>query len=102
MDDAPTGVITAGCYRQVEGAGILAGTEHEEEAGQLIDFLLSETFQADVPLSMFVYPVRRGVPLPPEFEAHAVTPDEVAVLDPDRVGERRADWIDEWTDIVLR
>ncbi|MFP5256059.1 MAG: thiamine ABC transporter substrate binding subunit [Acidimicrobiia bacterium] len=102
VDEAPTGVITAGCYRQVEGAGILAGTDHEEEAGQLIDFLLSEAFQADVPLSMFVYPVRSGVPLPPEFEEHAVTPEEVAVLDPARIGERRAEWIDAWTDIVLR
>lgn len=102
VDEAPTGVITAGCYRQVEGAGILAGTDHEEAAGQLIDFLLSETFQAEVPLSMFVYPVRSGVALPPEFEAHAVTPDDVAVLDPARIGEHRAEWIDAWTDVVLR
>lgn len=102
LEEAPTGVITAGCYRQVEGAGILEGTEHPEAAGRLIDFMLSETFQADVPLSMFVYPVRAGVELPPEFEAHAVTPDRVAALDPDQVGEHRADWIDEWTDIVLR
>lgn len=102
VEDAPTGVITAGCYRQVEGAGILAGTDHEEEAAQLVDFMLSETFQAGVPLSMFVYPVRPGVALPPEFEAHAVTPDEVTVLDPDLIGERRSEWIDAWTDIVLR
>ena len=29
VDEPPTGVIDASCYRQVEGAGILAGTEHE-------------------------------------------------------------------------
>src|SRR5690606_23189126 len=61
VEESPTGVITAGCYRQVEFAGILAGSEHEDEAGRLIDFLLSETVQADVPLSMFVYPVVEGV-----------------------------------------
>jgi thiamine transport system substrate-binding protein len=102
VDEAPTGVITAGCYRQIEGAGILAGTDHEEAAGRLIDFMLSETFQADVPLSMFVYPVRSGVELPAEFEAHAVTPDDVVALDPVRVGQQRSAWIDEWTDIVIR
>jgi len=102
VEEAPTGVITAGCYRQVEAAGILAGTENEEEAGQLIDFLLSEEVQADVPLSMFVYPVREGVELPPEFEAYAVTPDDVVALDPDTVDERREEWIDEWTDLVVR
>jgi len=102
LDEAPTGVITAGCYRQVEGAGVLRGTDHEEAAGQLVDFLLSERFQADVPLSMFVFPARSGVELPPEFDAHAVTPDAVAVLDPARVEEHREEWIDTWTDVVLR
>lgn len=100
--DAPTGVIPASCYRQVEAAGILRGTDHEEEAGQVIDFLLSPEVQADVPLSMFVYPVRDGVDLPPEFVEHAVAPDEVHQLPPDEIGAQREAWIDEWTDLVLR
>jgi thiamine transport system substrate-binding protein len=102
VDEAPTGVITAGCYRQVEGAGILSGTRHEAEAGKLIDFMLSETFQADVPLSMFVYPVRSGTALPPAFTKDAVTPDQVSSLDPATIGEHREAWIDTWTDVVLR
>lgn len=102
IDEAPTGVITAGCYRQIEGAGILAGTKHEGEAGQLIDFLLSERFQADVPLSMFVYPVRDGVELPKEFVDNAVTPDDVATIAPEEIEAQRETWIDTWTDLVLR
>lgn len=102
VDEAPTGVIEAGCYRQIEAAGILAGTDHEEEAGELIDFLLSETVQADIPLSMFVYPVREGVELPEPFVDHAVSPEEVAELPADEIDEHREEWIDEWTDIVLR
>jgi thiamine transport system substrate-binding protein len=102
VEEAPTGVMTAGCYRQVEGAGILAGTEHEEEAGQLLDFMLTETFQADVPLSMFVYPVRTGIELPPEFTDHAVAPGEVAELAPEVIDASREAWIDAWTDVVLR
>ena len=102
IDDAPTGVITAGCYRQVEGAGILRGTDHEDEAGQLIDFLLSEEFQADVPTSMFVFPVREGTPLPDVFTRYAVSPTDVAELAPEDVDAHRADWIDEWTDLVVR
>jgi thiamine transport system substrate-binding protein len=102
VTEAPTGVITAGCYRQVEAAGILAGTEHEAEAGQLIDFLLSESVQADIPLSMFVYPVRDGIELPPEFVEHAVAPDDVAELAPDEIADHRQEWIDTWTDLVVR
>lgn len=102
VTEAPTGVITAGCYRQIEGAGILAGTDHEKEAGELVDFLLSETFQSAVPLSMFVYPVRTGVELPPEFVEHVVAPTDVAELDPADIEAHREEWIDTWTDLVVR
>jgi thiamine transport system substrate-binding protein len=99
---APTGVIDASCYRQVEFAGILSGTEHPTEAGLLVDFLLSETVQADVPLQMFVYPARDGIELPPEFVDYAATPEDVFELPPEDIDAHREDWIDRWTDVVLR
>jgi thiamine transport system substrate-binding protein len=102
VDEPPTGVLDGTCYRQVEFAGILAGTEHEEAAGRLVDFMLSETFQEDVPLSMFVFPVRPGVELPEVFEAHAATPSNPMELDPEAITEHRERWIREWTDLVLR
>lgn len=102
VDEPPIGVIDASCYRQVEGAGILAGTDHEEEAGKLIDFLLSERVQADVPLSMFVFPARSGVELPDLFVEHAAQPTEVFELPPEDIDANREDWIDRWTDLVLR
>jgi len=102
VTEAPTGVVTAGCYRQVEAAGILAGTKHRGEAGQLIDFLLSPEVQADVPLSMFVYPVRRGTTLPAVFLDNAATPRSVASLSPATVGAHRDQWISAWTDLVVR
>ena len=101
LDDAPTGVVEGSCYRQIEFAGILAGTEHEEAAQQLIDFLLSPTFQEDVPLNMFVYPVI-DVELPAEFVEHGAEPEDPYLLDADVVAENRDAWIQEWTDIVLR
>ena len=39
---APTGVDRLDCFRQVEFAGVLRGTEHAAEARQLIDFLVGE------------------------------------------------------------
>lgn len=102
LDEPPIGVIDASCYRQVEGAGILAGTDHEAEAGKLIDFLLSERVQADVPLSMFVFPARSGVELPDVFVEHAARPAEVFELPAEEIDANREDWIDRWTDLVLR
>jgi thiamine transport system substrate-binding protein len=102
VDEPPIGVVEATCYRQVEFAGILAGTDREDAARQLVDFMLTDAFQADVPLSMFVFPVVPDVELPEVFAAHAVVPDEPLELDPSTVDENREDWIREWTDLVLR
>ena len=101
LDEAPTAVVEASCYRQIEFAGILANTPREAEARALVDFLLSDAFQADIPTSMFVYPVV-DVDLPEEFVRFGATPEDPYLLDPELVAENRERWIEAWTDIVLR
>jgi thiamine transport system substrate-binding protein len=102
LDTAPTGVIVDTCYRQVEYAGVLAGTDRADDARALVDFLLSPTFQADVPLTMFVFPARTDVALPDVFAAHAVLPDTPLVMDAGRIDAGRSDWIERFTATVLR
>lgn len=99
---APTGVLEASCFRQIEFAGILRGTEHEEAARALIDFLLSRAFQEDIPLRMFVYPVVDDATLPEVFEANAVVVEDPLELSADEIASGRAAWVERWTDIVLR
>ncbi len=101
VDAAPTAAVAGSCYRQIEFAGVLAGTDHEAAARRFIDFMLSPPFQADIPLSMFVYPVT-DVALPDEFVRYAARPEDPFQLDPDVVAQHRDEWIAEWTDIVLR
>ncbi len=101
-DTAPTGVVTDGCFRQVEYAGILAGTGNRQAAEALIDVMLSETFQEDIPLSMFVFPAVSTAALPDVFIEHAVVPTAPLTMDPADIEENRERWIDEWTSIVLR
>jgi thiamine transport system substrate-binding protein len=100
--EAPTGVVEASCFRQVELAGVLRGAKNEEGARELVDFMLSERFQADVPLQMFVFPARLGTPLPPEFERFAVVPPKPLELPPEEIEANRERWVDEWIDIVVR
>lgn len=98
--EAPTGVLEGTCFEQIEMAGILRGTEHEGAAQRVIDFLLSEEFQADMPLNMFVFPVVDGVELPDVF-VHAPPIPNPLRLTPEEIAADRERWIDEWTDIVL-
>ncbi len=100
LDEAPTGVIEAGCYRQVEFAGVLDGTEFPEAAGQLVDFMLSVEFQETVPLNWFVFPANENASLPPEFEEFTVIPEDPAQLDPEYIAENREEWIQQWSSVM--
>jgi thiamine transport system substrate-binding protein len=96
-----TGVVDSTCLRQVEFAGILDGTDHERQAKQLIDFMLSAEFQAELPLTNFVYPVRQGVALPDvfvQFGQPVASPLEVS---PEDIAAHRDEWISTWTATVL-
>jgi len=100
LDDAPTGVVEAGCYRQVEYAGVLAGTDYPQAAGDLIDFMLSVDFQKTVPLTWFVFPVNEMAELPPEFVEHTTIPADPARLDAATIAENRDRWINEWVGVM--
>ena len=102
ITDSPVGVIQAGCYRQVEGAGVLRGTKHPKEAAELVDFMLSDRFQADVAPSMYVYPVRPGITLPEAFAKYSVIPAAVSALPAAEIDAHRDAWIKQWTDLVVR
>jgi thiamine transport system substrate-binding protein len=102
LEVSPTAAVEDGCYRQVEYAGILRGAANEDGARALIDFMLSERFQADVPGSMFVYPVREGVALPEAFVEHAIVPAAPLQLPADAIDENRDRWVARWTELVVR
>ncbi len=99
---APTAVVPASCFRQIELAGVLGGAKNPEGARTLIDFMLSERFQASLPESMFVLPVRAGTPLSEAFSRYAVSPADPLELPAAEIGANRDRWIDEWTQAVLR
>ncbi len=102
VETAPTGVVTDGCFRQIEFAGVLAGTEVPEAARMLIDFMLSEPFQSDIPLNMFVFPANEDVPLPEFFLEHVAQVDDPLTIDPAEIEANRSDWTERWAEIVLR
>ena len=103
-EDAPSASIVGPntCFRQIEFVGILQGTEQRALAEKFVDFLLSEQFQADMPLQMFVFPVNPNAALPDEFVQYAQIPEQPATLDPALIAANREKWIAAWTETVLR
>jgi thiamine transport system substrate-binding protein len=104
LTDAPTASIVAPntCFRQIEFVGILKGTKHRSLAQKWVDFMLSQKFQEDMPLQMFVYPVNPDAKLPDAFVKYAQIPDQPATLSPDDIDKNRDAWIQAWTNAVLR
>ena len=101
IETAPTGVVTDGCYRQIEFAGILDGTDHPDAAGDLIDFMLTPEFQEGIPTSWLVFPANLEVELPEVFTENTELPAEPTSMDTATIAENREEWLRQWRQIVM-
>jgi len=103
-ETAPTGSITADgtCFRQIEFVGILKGTKNLEAAQKFVDFMLSQPFQEDMPLQMFVFPVLPKAALPEIFTEYAKVAEKPAIVDFADINTNREQWLQAWTETVLR
>ncbi|MEW2501636.1 thiamine ABC transporter substrate-binding protein [Amycolatopsis sp. CA-161197] len=88
------------CFRQIEYAGVLAGTKQVPQAQKVVDFLLSQQFQTTVAANMYVYPAREGVDLPAGWAAAAPLPQDPATLPADQIQAGREKWIGEWRSLM--
>lgn len=97
-----TSVLVDSCYRQVEYAGVLAGAENPTGARLVIDAMLSRKVQEDIPLNMFVYPVRADATLPEVFTAFTPVISTSASLPPEIVNEELSTLLDTWGSVMNR
>ncbi len=88
-------VMLDSCTTQVEYAGVLRGAAHPELAAALVDFMLSDDWQQELPLTNFVFPVTDVAP-PAEFTEWAPRAEDPMGLDPEVIDEGRDRWIEAW------
>ena len=102
--EAPTAAVlsSGSAFRQVEFVGILTNTAKVELARKLIDFMLSPAFQQDIPLHMWVFPADPETPMPDVFLKYAKEAQAPVMLLPETIEKGRENWIETWTDVVLR
>jgi thiamine transport system substrate-binding protein len=55
-----------------------------------------------MPLQMFVFPVNQNAELPEEFIQFATIPDSTAQVSPEDIAANREQWLQDWTETVLR
>lgn len=98
------GVITSegACFQQIEFVGILQGTKNLDLAQKWVDFMLSTTFQEDMPAQMYVFPVNPHATLNATFQKYLVIPHTTANVSPADIAANREAWINAWTQAVLK
>lgn len=86
-------------YLQVEVAGITSGAPNVINAHRLMDLLLTERLQREIPLNQFMYPVTDDVALPPSF-GQIETAGESVFLPIEEVDANFERWLDEWREVM--
>jgi thiamine transport system substrate-binding protein len=97
-----TSALLDTCFRQVEYAGVLKGSDNPEGMEKFIDFMLEEDFQAALPDNMYVYPVDTGVALPESWAKYARTAPEPLTMDAEEIADNLTTWLRDWRDIITR
>ncbi|MEZ0447661.1 thiamine ABC transporter substrate-binding protein [Cellulomonas sp. ICMP 17802] len=96
-----TGALLDTCFRQTEYAGVLAGAANPAGAQKLLDFLLSDEVQDDIPVSMYMYPVSTTATLPDDWAAFAPLATHPFEVAPDDITKNRETWLSQWSDTVI-
>lgn len=94
-------IFPEGHYLQVEGMGLVRGAPHPKLARAFLDFVLTEEFQGEIPLTNWMYPVDPQVGTPDSFRL-APLPDRTLNLPAEQIRRSQERWIDAWLKVVSR
>ena len=97
-----TAALLDTCFRQVEYAGVLAGSDNPQGAAELVDFLTSRTFQDALAENMYVFPVDDEATLPPLWKRWAEPAPAPIDLPAADIARNRDDWLRAWSDVTAR
>jgi thiamine transport system substrate-binding protein len=84
------------CFRQIEYVGVLQGASNPEGAKELVELLLSASFQSTIPGLMYVYPVNADAVVPAEW-AEFGPPANSTIGEELDVALNRVSWQDKWS-----
>lgn len=94
-----TVLFNEGNYMQTEGVGILKNAPHMDAAKKFLDFVLTEDFQKEIPLSNWMYPVV-DMPMPASYSSAPVS-DKPLLLDAAEIDKNLDSWLSGWLESTL-
>lgn len=94
-------IFAEGNYLQIEGMGIVKGAKHFELAKKFIDFILTEDFQEEIPLTNWMYPVNPEAKTPDSFR-FAPRPEKTLTLEAADIRKNQERWIKDWVKLLSK
>jgi thiamine transport system substrate-binding protein len=95
-----TSALLDTCFRQVEYAGVLKGSDNPAGMKKFIDFMLGQDFQKALPDNMYVYPVDTSVRLPADWASYAPVSPHPYSIDLADITKNRTEWLRDWRDLT--
>ena len=96
--DYATADFAEGNYLQVEVAAKVKGSPHSQLADQFLSYMVSHSFQKEIPTTNWMYPVV-ATQLPQGFQ-QLDKPKHALEFSPEQVAAHRKAWIREWQHAV--
>ena len=90
-------------YRQIEGAGIVRGSDQVDLAHAFLDYILSAEVQELIPPTNWMFPVNREAAVPDKLGAVRRHPGAApSSLDPERSPKTKPAGCDMWAAAIAR
>ncbi len=93
--------LSATCYRQVEYAGVLAGTEKAEAAKRFVEYLLTPEVQTAISEVTYMYPTNPAAQAPADLVEFGPLSDAVVIIPADEIAAKAEEWLATWQATVI-
>ena len=91
-------VFEEGNYMQIEGAGIVKNCKNLKSAQIFIDYMLTEDFQKEIPLTNWMFPVI-DIKLPKSYDT-ALKTEKNLLLPSKTINDNLDKWTEEWLETI--
>lgn len=98
-EESTTVNLNGTCFREVEYAGVLANAANPEAARVVVDWLLSDEFQEQIPDQMYMYPISDRVEVPSWLNDFGPASPETFDVPAEEIEQNRETWIAEWVEL---
>lgn len=95
-----TSALLGTCFRQIEYAGVIAGTHNVAGAQAFVDFLVGKQAQSTLPENMYVYPVNPAASVPESWSRWAPAAQRPWAMSPTTITAQRSQWLAQWRNLI--